>query len=359
MFPDRVLQQARSSVLAWDGVTLPKVRFLLSCPEGGRGQALWPGSREVSLTSPLPSVTPGMSTFMIEPGARLANRYRLDELVSETSGASLWKATDETLARPVGAWTFADGFSRTSEVVRAARAASRVSDARVTQVFDADESGPTPYVVQEWISGTTLSDLLRNGPLEPERAAGLIAEAAEALAAAAQVGIHHLRLTPDKLVWSVGGAVKVIGLGLDAALHNITVDDPQHRRPRTGPTAVRRAHRLLAWARSHRAASRPDRLRTAVRTRPSGCGHSRRPQHHRLSRGLPRERIPAAAHPARARRRPGRRAPSGSYPHGPSGLSAATAQGHLPHFRPARRGRGRVVHTSDFPFLPPPHPPGH
>ena len=40
---------------------------------------------------------------MIEPGARLANRYRLDELVSETSGASLWKATDETLARPVGA----------------------------------------------------------------------------------------------------------------------------------------------------------------------------------------------------------------------------------------------------------------
>ncbi len=164
---------------------------------------------------------------MIEPGARLANRYRLDELVSETSGASLWKATDETLARPVGAWTFADGFSRTSEVVRAARAASRVSDARVTQVFDADDSGATPYVVQEWISGTTLSDLLRNGPLEPERAAGLVAEAAEALTAAAQMGIHHLRLTPDKLVWSVGGAVKVTGLGLDAALHDITVEHPQ------------------------------------------------------------------------------------------------------------------------------------
>jgi len=164
---------------------------------------------------------------MIEPGARLANRYRLDELVSETSGASLWKATDETLARPVGVWTFADGFSRTSEAVRAARAASRVSDARVTQVFDADDSGTTPYVVQEWISGTTLSDLLRNGPLEPERAAGLVAEAAEALTAAAQVGIHHLHLTPDKLVWSVGGAVKVTGLGLDAALHDITVESPQ------------------------------------------------------------------------------------------------------------------------------------
>ncbi|MEY9214438.1 hypothetical protein ABH917_003884 [Thermobifida halotolerans] len=164
---------------------------------------------------------------MIEPGARLANRYRLEELVSETSGASLWKATDETLARPVGVWTFADGFGRTSEAVRAARAASRVSDARVTQVFDADDSGATPYVVQEWISGTTLSDLLRDGPLEPERAAGLVAEAAEALTTAALAGIHHLCLTPDKLVWSVGGAVKVIGLGLDAALHDVTVHDPQ------------------------------------------------------------------------------------------------------------------------------------
>ncbi|TDQ55525.1 protein kinase family protein [Actinorugispora endophytica] len=163
---------------------------------------------------------------MIEPGARLAGRYRLDELVSETSGAALWKATDETLARQVGVWTFADGFGRTDEVVRAARAASRIADARVTQVFDADDSGPTTYVVQEWISGQSLSDLLRNGPLEPERAAGLVAEAAEAVTAAAAAGIHHLCLTPGKLIWSSGGAVKVTGVGVDAALQGISSGDP-------------------------------------------------------------------------------------------------------------------------------------
>ncbi|GLU47007.1 protein kinase family protein [Nocardiopsis ansamitocini] len=163
---------------------------------------------------------------MIEPGARLANRYRLDELVSETDGAALWKATDETLARLVAVWTFASEFARTNEVVRAARSASRIADARVTQVFDADDSGPTTYVVQEWITGQSLTDLLAQGPLEPERAAGLVAEAAEALTAAAGAGIYHLCLTPGKLVWSTGGAVKVTGIGVDAALRGMTVADP-------------------------------------------------------------------------------------------------------------------------------------
>ncbi|MFI6576925.1 discoidin domain-containing protein [Nocardiopsis sp. NPDC050513] len=167
-----------------------------------------------------------MSTFLIEPGAKLANRYRLDHVVSETGGATRWKATDETLARPVGVWTFADGFPRTSEVVHAARATSRIPDARVTQVFDADDTAPVPYVVEEWVSGSSLADLIAQGPMEPERAAGLVAEAAEAIAAAHAGGLHHLCLTPAKLMWSSGGAVKVIGIGVDAALLGANVADP-------------------------------------------------------------------------------------------------------------------------------------
>ncbi|WP_017588054.1 protein kinase family protein [Nocardiopsis ganjiahuensis] len=167
-----------------------------------------------------------MSTFLIEPGAKLANRYRLDHVVSETGGATRWKATDETLARPVAVWTFAEGFPRTSEVVRAARATSRIPDARVTQVFDADDTSPVPYVVEEWVIGSSLAELLAQGPMEPERAAGLVAEAAEAIAAAHAGGLHHLCLTPSKLMWSSGGAVKVTGIGVDAALLGNNVPQP-------------------------------------------------------------------------------------------------------------------------------------
>lgn len=167
-----------------------------------------------------------MSTFLIEPGAKLANRYRLDDVVSETGGATRWKATDETLARPVAVWTFTEGFPRTSEAVRAARATSRIPDSRVTQVFDADDTAPVPYVVEEWVIGSSLADLLAQGPMEPERAAGLVTEAAEAIAAAHEGGLHHLCLTPDKLMWSSGGAVKVTGIGVDAALLGTSVQDP-------------------------------------------------------------------------------------------------------------------------------------
>ncbi|GHD35395.1 hypothetical protein GCM10007147_41780 [Nocardiopsis kunsanensis] len=167
-----------------------------------------------------------MSTFLIEPGAKLANRYRLDDVVSETGGATRWKATDETLARPVAVWTFTEGFPRTSEAVRAARATSRIPDSRVTQVFDADDMAPVPYVVEEWVIGSSLADLLAQGPMEPERAAGLVTEAAEAIAAAHEGGLHHLCLTPDKLMWSSGGAVKVTGIGVDAALLGANVQDP-------------------------------------------------------------------------------------------------------------------------------------
>ncbi len=163
---------------------------------------------------------------MIEPGSRLAGRYRLEEPVNDAGGAVFWKATDETLARPVAVWTFADGFPRATEVVHASRATSRVSDSRVTQVFDADDSGPTPYVVEEWVVGQSLAQLLANGPLEPDRAAGLVAEAAEAVAASNDTGLFHLYLTPTKLMWSLGGAVKVTGIGVDAALHGVSAPDP-------------------------------------------------------------------------------------------------------------------------------------
>ncbi|MQA93104.1 MAG: serine/threonine protein kinase [Streptosporangiales bacterium] len=167
-----------------------------------------------------------MSTFMIEPGTRLAGRYRLEDRVREAGGCTLWKATDETLARPVAVRTFDEGFPRIHQVVTAARAASRLTDSRISQVFDADDTAGQAYVVEEWVVGESLTDLLAHGPLEPERAAGLISEVAESLTVAHAAGLAHLCLSPNDLRWTSGGAVKLTGLGVDAALHGVTVENP-------------------------------------------------------------------------------------------------------------------------------------
>ncbi|HEX2316764.1 MAG TPA: protein kinase family protein, partial [Thermomonospora sp.] len=167
-----------------------------------------------------------MSNVIIEPGTRLSGRYRLEERVSESGGSTLWKAIDEILARAVAVRTFDADFPRVAEAVTAARAASRLTDPRLTQVFDADDSGEQAYVVSEWAAGESLEDMLKRAPLEPGRAATLLYEAAEAIATAHAAGLAHLRLCPQDLLWTTGGTVKLLGVGVDAVLADVRADDP-------------------------------------------------------------------------------------------------------------------------------------
>ena len=167
-----------------------------------------------------------MSTFISEPGTRLGGRYRLEDRVSAGSEWAAWKAIDETLARPVTVLTFARGFPRIGDAVTAARAASRLTDARLAQVFDVEEDWDHAYVVMEWVAGDSLEDLLADGPLDPGQGAEIIAQGAEALAAAHAAGVAHLCLNPGSLRWTAGGGVKIVGLGMDAALSGVTADDP-------------------------------------------------------------------------------------------------------------------------------------
>lgn len=142
------------------------------------------------------------------------------------AGATMWKAIDETLARPVAVLTFAPGFPRVYHVVTAARAASRMTDSRLAQVFDVEDAGERAYVVLEWVNAESLADLLAAGPLDPAHAAGLIAEAARALAGAHAAGLAHLCLTPRSLRWTPGGGVKITGLGVEAAMSGAHTDNP-------------------------------------------------------------------------------------------------------------------------------------
>ena len=168
-----------------------------------------------------------MSTFTSDPGTRLGGRYRLEDRLAAAAGWSAWKAIDEILARPVSVITFAAGFPRLEQVVTAARAASRLTDTRLTQVFDVEDDWDHGYIVLEWPVGDTLGDLLAAGSMEPATAARIVAEAASALSGAHAAGLAHLCLRPDAVRWTSGGGVKVTGLGIDAALTGMSAEDPE------------------------------------------------------------------------------------------------------------------------------------
>jgi hypothetical protein len=137
----------------------------------------------------------------------------------------MWKAQDETLARAVSVLTFAPGFPRVTEVITAARAASRLTDPRLAQVFDVEDGGDQAYIVMEWVSGDSLAQLVADGPIDPGQACSLVSEAARAMAGAHAVGQAHLLLSPQTLRWTRSSGIKITGIGVDAALAGAGIAD--------------------------------------------------------------------------------------------------------------------------------------
>ncbi len=163
----------------------------------------------------------------IRPGDLLADRYRLDDLLSESRGARFWHAYDQVLARAVAVHVIDATDERAPGLLEAARRSVRVMDRRFLRVLDADQHGDLTFVVNEWGQGRSLDILLAgDGPLGPQQAAWIVAETAGAVAAAHDADVTHGRLVPENVLLDHNGAVRVIGLAVDAALNGLPPATP-------------------------------------------------------------------------------------------------------------------------------------
>ncbi len=148
----------------------------------------------------------------------LAGRYRLEERLSRTGPAPVWRAVDEMLEQPVQVQLLNAAHDRTADALDAARRAAAVEDPRLVRVLDVGRAGEVVFLVREVAPGRTLLEALADGPLPAETMRRLIGEAAQALARAEVSGLHHQRLTPESLVIAADGAVTVLGTAVEAAL---------------------------------------------------------------------------------------------------------------------------------------------
>jgi hypothetical protein len=154
----------------------------------------------------------------------LGGRFRLDRPSGQVGRAQLWRAVDVVLRRPVTVhmlpeWTPVPGLAA------AVQAAAGVSDARLATVYDACYDPERPYLVSEWAADPTLERLLPAGLPSPGLAAHIMAEAAQAVAAAHDQARPHLRLDLGRLHWGRSG-LKITGLGIDAVLYGAASPDP-------------------------------------------------------------------------------------------------------------------------------------
>ncbi len=110
-----------------------------------------------------------------------------------------------------------------------ARLASRISHPNVALTIELGRVGRSHFIAMEYIPGERLLDVLRCGPLSPALAARILADAAAGLHAAHELrdsegrllNVVHRDVSPQNILISYEGAVKVVDFGIARARGSI------------------------------------------------------------------------------------------------------------------------------------------
>jgi serine/threonine protein kinase len=95
-----------------------------------------------------------------------------------------------------------------------ARAAGGLNHPNVITVHDVGEADGVPFLVTEYVAGTTLRQRLVRGRLGADEWRAIAAQVVAAIAAAHEAGIVHRDLKPENVMLRPDGLVKVLDFGL-------------------------------------------------------------------------------------------------------------------------------------------------
>jgi hypothetical protein len=180
----------------------------------------------------------------VGPGTILGGRYFLRRRLMQVSDLERWSAHDATLERPVVLTVIDADHPNRAGILDAARRAAGVEDTRLVRILDVGTQDGNSYFVEEAMSGAeTLAAILLRGGLPAEEARRIAGEVASGLESARQRGLHHLRLTPQLVLRTLDGAIKVSGVAVAAA-----IDGPYEREPDPAAASRRDAICVVAVA---------------------------------------------------------------------------------------------------------------
>ncbi len=196
-------------------------------------------------------------------GRVLDGRYEILSRLARGGMATVYRAQDRRLTRPVAVKVMHDGLGDDAEFARRfdreARAAAMLTNPHIVSVFDQGRDNGRPYIVMEYVEGSTLRHVIsRERTLDPIRALDLLEPVVHALASAHEAGIVHRDIKPENVLISDRGQIKVADFGLARA---ITLADRHRHRgaahghgqlPAAG-TGHHRLHRLPRRRLLHRA----------------------------------------------------------------------------------------------------------
>jgi serine/threonine protein kinase len=162
---------------------------------------------------------PGYRARMPKPGDVLAGRFRLDELIGRGGMATVFRAWDAVLGRPVAVKLLRPEIISDADLElrfrREAQAAAVLHHPNVVGYLGAGSDGATPYLVMELVDGDDLATRIRaEAPMPPATAARIAKDVANGLAIAHARGIVHRDVKPGNILIDADGWARITDFGV-------------------------------------------------------------------------------------------------------------------------------------------------
>ncbi len=161
----------------------------------------------------------------------LGARYEVQELIGAGGMADVYRGYDNRLNRVVAIKILRADLARDpslqSRFRREAQAAARLNHPNIVSVYDTGEEqqewGTLPYIVMEYVEGTTIRELLRQD-IRPDYQESLriVHSLLDALAYSHENGIVHRDIKPANIMVTNIGEIKVMDFGIARPLDDVT-----------------------------------------------------------------------------------------------------------------------------------------
>ena len=150
-------------------------------------------------------------------------RFEIKELLGDGAMGKVYRAHDPTLKRDVAIKVikFPENLhtghvnKMKQDLLKEARLAACLSHPGIVQVYDVDEQNNNPFLVLELISGTLLSQFIKDkGYLDILTAQSIFSNLLSAMAYAHDRGIIHLDLKPANIILEQGMQPRIMDFGI-------------------------------------------------------------------------------------------------------------------------------------------------
>lgn len=150
----------------------------------------------------------------------LNNRYEIHEPLGQGGMATVFRATDIRLGRPVAVKLLHAHYANDDEFLQrfeheAQSAAGLSAHPNIVDVYDVGQQDGVPYIVMELIEGPDLKTIIeQRGPLQIDQTLNIAQQVAEGLEYAHNRGLVHRDVKPQNILVSSDGTARIADFGI-------------------------------------------------------------------------------------------------------------------------------------------------